>query len=144
MPTLRLPNGSSIEFDNVAELAEYQRLLDGQKHTAAPSSKAQPGTSGDTWIKLMRELRGAQQGNQRTIITLVKAAGESGISRADLAKKLDMNEQGIGGAIGGVTKACRRAGLESLADIIESEGGAYSPGPLLRAHDIPKEFKMTK
>lgn len=133
MPTKKLPDGTILDFKDVHELIAYEKAM-GTVVTPVLRSTIDP-----SWTRLMRELAGEAHGEQRKILNLVKAAGQVGISRGDLALRLGIaTNQGVGGRIAGITKACRRIELEDLTPVIVSDGKNYFAGPLLRANEVPE------
>lgn len=124
-----------MEFDTVTEALEYKKAI-GSISNGATSSPTF-GNSG-TWAVLLHELRAERYAHQRRILALVKSAGR--IERTELARELGMNNQAVGGAMAGLTKACKRAGLPDVRPVLLLEGSAYLPGPLLEENRVPKEY----
>lgn len=92
----------------------------------------------------MTELSGPLYAKGRTLLRLIKGSGSAGISRAAIMDQMSVKPQGVGGMMGGMSKAAKRAGLSPHADglpeiLIQRSGDTYIPGPLLLENDLPEE-----
>lgn len=136
-----LPDGT-IEASTPEELAQMMallgrvpRLATGSPETGSDTEPAAPGT----WASLMEYLSAARYASLRQLLRVVQRAGNEGISRADLIEELEAGSaMAIGGWVGGVSKACKAAGVDK-DQVLVQVGDKYHPGPLLVTNDVPDE-----
>jgi hypothetical protein len=137
-----LPNGT-IEFDTIEEHLAYVQALRARRKAPAPTHAGAVTDDGaplpGTWEALMVELSGDGRVNAQKTLALIKNAGPGGIARAQLISALGTTPNGLGGILGGVTKACQRAGLTTgeghlPATVIGIQNGVYTAGSLLQSN----------
>jgi hypothetical protein len=90
-----------------------------------------PGDEDVSWHSFMRELVKDAHANQRRILKRVKAAGSFGVSLDDvLGEFVGCTRQGVGGMLSGITKLCKRFGVDPER-VIASRNDCYFPGEFL-------------
>lgn len=90
-----------------------------------------PGEDDVSWHSFMRELAKDAHANQRRILKRVKVAGSFGVSLDDVLGEFDgCTRQGVGGMLSGITKLCKRFGVDPER-VIASRNDCYFPGEFL-------------
>lgn len=160
MYRIQLGDNTWVEVGTLEEVAQYQALLEARrkanvavppKPTPMPAPDVpevrpnvprpippEPKSSSTAWTTFIRELQAAKYRNQRQILAYVKKADQMGITREDLGRKLGLANQGVGGAVAGITKVARSQGIPDVTVILKTFQGAYFAGPLLLANDLPE------
>jgi hypothetical protein len=127
MGVRQLPDGT-ILADTPEELARYNRAMAGGAKTTVDGVPAE-------WSKFHREVSGVRYETLRKALGFVRAGGDIGVDRAEIAEVLEMEKQGVGGVFSGLTKLCQRVGLKPEL-VVTKEGSTYVAGELLKKYGV--------
>lgn len=135
MSIRRVDNGVVLEFQTVADLVAYEQAIKTapattgkQQMKTPPASQRKANNEGDEgrWVSACRLL----QPSALRLLGLLHEAGNRGVVKDDVCRKLSVTGKGLGGVIGGIRKRLDADGF-AMSDFIRQSGGVYVAGPRL-------------
>ena len=125
------------------DVVQYKLNLDALSRKKVPLllPAASPAVTGGTWETFLTLVGVGKHRYQRQILRHLKEAGALGVTREELGEKMAVTPKGVGGAVSGLSKLAKRAGIETR-QLVKPFAGAYFAGPLLLGNDLPTSWEV--